>query len=520
MSYDVEVTDYSTGQTTGKTVTATSLPVTLTADHQFGFRIRAWQPAPAGGQFDREYSAFTEDVRVWVDAAPPVPAVALSAGAVDLGTEVLVSAQATTDGVASPSTSGVDMGEDATFDWSWGDGSPTEHGVDSSHVYERAGTYLGRLTVRDRAGNSAEAPFQVTVRPQARIQGLAPLGLTRLRVPGRLVARRAGIVDVRASRCGPPRRHDQQTSPRPRSRAGAPLPRRRAGRAQSDPVRGTAARQLPAVGRLTRTRNVRAHHRRSGAPGLTSRGGAASGPGSYGRPQPFPQDAVVVPRRSAGVEGSMAGGRTRGREHREPPVQPGQGPPIRWAEPHFRGVPPGPCRPYVLYRTPPGWIRPCPSDRTTFQTCARTSRPCLPSARPRRGRRREHRAPAGHRRPGRGSRDVGRAVPRGLVATARDRCRRCRGAGLLLDPGRATVPRGSAGEGPRRRVADRDTAPRRGDRPRGPGARDRRGAPGHHHHTPPGGTAHSRDARCRARTCRPRITRCHCHGRAPAGRAG
>lgn len=60
----------------------------------------------------------------------------------------------------SDQTSGVDV---QNVRWAYGDGSPEQTGLITSHTYAAPGTYTGSLTVTDRAGNATTAPFTVSV---------------------------------------------------------------------------------------------------------------------------------------------------------------------------------------------------------------------------------------------------------------------------------------------------------------------------------------------------------------------
>ena len=204
VQYEVEVSDLSVSQTSGKTVATTSLTLNLTDGHNYGFRVRAWQPVPSGGQFDREYSVFTELIDAWVDGTPPVPVVRVSSPRVDLGTEVGASAEGSQDGPGGPSTSGLEP--EQAFSWDWGDGTPAVQGLEASHLYAKPGLFKGVLTVRDQAGNATFAPFAVTVLAPAKAASVSNAPLTRLRVVGRVVAGHRGRFEVQALERGPLRR--------------------------------------------------------------------------------------------------------------------------------------------------------------------------------------------------------------------------------------------------------------------------------------------------------------------------
>jgi hypothetical protein len=94
-----------------------------------------------------------------LDTVLPTAVVQQSRTSVDRGGSVSFDAGASTDGGTAPS--GVDP---AATTWDFADGSPVATGSAVSHLYAQAGTFVGRLTVRDRAGNvSQPRPFTVTV---------------------------------------------------------------------------------------------------------------------------------------------------------------------------------------------------------------------------------------------------------------------------------------------------------------------------------------------------------------------
>lgn len=93
-----------------------------------------------------------------------------------------------------PAGSGVDL---ASASWDFKDGTPRATGARVSHVFAQAGTFLGELRVRDRAGNLSDArQFVVTVdeRPGATalgsgritgVRGRAAFAINRLKVNAR-----------------------------------------------------------------------------------------------------------------------------------------------------------------------------------------------------------------------------------------------------------------------------------------------------------------------------------------------
>jgi probable HAF family extracellular repeat protein len=60
-------------------------------------------------------------------------------------------------------------GDPLAFTWDFGDGTPSVDGPTPSHVYERLGTYVVRLTVRDGRGGIATATARVDVMPPGKL---------------------------------------------------------------------------------------------------------------------------------------------------------------------------------------------------------------------------------------------------------------------------------------------------------------------------------------------------------------
>lgn len=87
-------------------------------------------------------------------------------------------------------------GDDLTFAWSWGDGTPDGHGATARHAYARPGTYTLRLVARDALGAENATTAAVEVHPPNR-PPLASLALSATLVaPGvPVVADAGGSVD-------------------------------------------------------------------------------------------------------------------------------------------------------------------------------------------------------------------------------------------------------------------------------------------------------------------------------------
>jgi hypothetical protein len=97
---------------------------------------------------------------VFLDRLAPSPVVSFSAGVAVAGTPITLSGSDSADGSNNPMRdSGLDP---AGFQWQFGDGQ-TASGRRVAHAFANPGTYRGRLTVRDLAGNSASTTMQVDV---------------------------------------------------------------------------------------------------------------------------------------------------------------------------------------------------------------------------------------------------------------------------------------------------------------------------------------------------------------------
>jgi PKD repeat protein len=54
-------------------------------------------------------------------------------------------------------------GDDLTYSWDFGDGSPAGSGAKASHIYRRAGVYTARVTARDGAGLESSATVEIVI---------------------------------------------------------------------------------------------------------------------------------------------------------------------------------------------------------------------------------------------------------------------------------------------------------------------------------------------------------------------
>ena len=134
---------------------------------------------------------------ILLDTVKPIALLTQDRFTVDRGGRV--SFDATTSIDQNPAAaSGVDP---ATATWQFKDGTPQATGNKVSHVFNQAGTFVGDLRIRDRAGNLSDIrQFAVTVNPVAggpaaagRISGItgtAAFNLDRLRVSARYVRSR------------------------------------------------------------------------------------------------------------------------------------------------------------------------------------------------------------------------------------------------------------------------------------------------------------------------------------------
>jgi hypothetical protein len=91
-------------------------------------------------------------------------------------------------------TSGIDL---PTASWQWKDGTPNTNGAKVSHVFNQAGTFVGELRVKDKAGNTSDSrSFTVTVNAAggaasggsiSGLTGKAAFKLNRLNVKSRFI---------------------------------------------------------------------------------------------------------------------------------------------------------------------------------------------------------------------------------------------------------------------------------------------------------------------------------------------
>lgn len=94
-----------------------------------------------------------------LDRLAPTARVTQSATAVGVNAPVTLAATTSTDGTGGAADSGVDP---ASYSWDLGDGR-TLTGPSVGVTYPTPGAHQGTLSIRDRAGNTATAPFSVTV---------------------------------------------------------------------------------------------------------------------------------------------------------------------------------------------------------------------------------------------------------------------------------------------------------------------------------------------------------------------
>jgi hypothetical protein len=94
-----------------------------------------------------------------LDTLRPTARVVASAQRIAPGGRVVLDGSASVDGTGSPDDSGVDP---RGVEWQFGDGT-TGRGERVRHAYAGPGLYVGRLLVRDRAGNVATRAFRVRV---------------------------------------------------------------------------------------------------------------------------------------------------------------------------------------------------------------------------------------------------------------------------------------------------------------------------------------------------------------------
>jgi hypothetical protein len=106
-------------------------------------------------------SAGVQDTVV-VDTERPIARVFQSRVSLQRGNAALFDASRSVDADENV-PSGIDL---PTSTWDFNDGSPRVTGAKATHVFQRVGTFVGALRVRDRAGNPSDPqPFSVTVTP-------------------------------------------------------------------------------------------------------------------------------------------------------------------------------------------------------------------------------------------------------------------------------------------------------------------------------------------------------------------
>ena len=134
-------------------------------------------------------SAIATDT-ILLDTVKPVAAFTQNRTTVDRGGEVTFNATTSTDlssGIDPPATT-----------WAFKDGTPPVTGATVTHTFNQAGTFVGELRVKDKAGNTSDArSFTVTVNGPggsgasggsiSGITGKAAFTLNRLKVNARLV---------------------------------------------------------------------------------------------------------------------------------------------------------------------------------------------------------------------------------------------------------------------------------------------------------------------------------------------
>jgi hypothetical protein len=163
-------------------------------------------PGPPAGALLGNVSAAPATDTILLDTVPPVARPAREDVTVRRGAAATFDAAASTDASPSATPSGVD--HPATT-WEFADGTPAAGGSRVTHDFGTVGTFVGRLRVRDRAGNVSEpATFTVTVLPRAGetvdgsgsvagVSGSAAFALSRVRVSARYVrSRLAGAIRI------------------------------------------------------------------------------------------------------------------------------------------------------------------------------------------------------------------------------------------------------------------------------------------------------------------------------------
>ena len=153
-------------------------------------------------------SATSATDTILLDTVKPTAVAALDRTSIERGGSVTFSSAGSTD-PGGPNASGIDPG--ATT-WDFADGTPPAIGATATHTFTTVGTFIGRLLVRDRAGNVSDAgAFTVVVGPRpgdtvtgggsiAGVSGSAAFSVSRLGVSARYSrSRLKGSVTVTGS---------------------------------------------------------------------------------------------------------------------------------------------------------------------------------------------------------------------------------------------------------------------------------------------------------------------------------
>jgi hypothetical protein len=131
---------------------------------------------------------------ILLDTVAPVARLGKAAVTVERGDAAVFDAASSTDLSPAATPSGVDF---PATTWDFADGTPVARGSRVSHAFGRIGTFVGRLRVRDRAGNVSDVTsFPVTVIPRAGetidgfgsiagVRGSAAFALSRISVSAR-----------------------------------------------------------------------------------------------------------------------------------------------------------------------------------------------------------------------------------------------------------------------------------------------------------------------------------------------
>lgn len=145
---------------------------------------------------------------ILLDTVKPVAVATQDRSAVDRGGSVAFDSATSTDTSPTATPSGIDP---AATTWDFRDGTPPVTAAKVAHVFAAAGTFVGQLRVKDRAGNLSDPrSFTVTVNTSggatagggsiAGISGTAGFSISRLRVTARYVrSRLKGSVAISGS---------------------------------------------------------------------------------------------------------------------------------------------------------------------------------------------------------------------------------------------------------------------------------------------------------------------------------